>query len=109
MAIETSDMETPKYVWMDGKIIPFEDAKIHVYTPSGRYGINAFESTRAYWNEEKKELYLFRIRDHYQRLFETLKIMRLNIKYSLDTELIGIHKHQVHHLLIMIKLNAADH
>lgn len=84
MSILKSEMKLPKYVWMDGKIIPFEDATIHVYSPTARYGVNAFESVRAYWNEEKKELYLFRIRDHYLRLFDSMKIMRLKTEYSLS-------------------------
>jgi len=79
-----AEMKKPKYVWMDGKIIPFDDAKVHVFSPTAKYGTNVFEGLRAYWNEEKKELYSFRIREHYQRLFESMKIMRLHIEYSLE-------------------------
>jgi len=78
-----SDSRMPKYVWMDGKVIPFEDAKVHHFSPTARYGINAFEGIPAYWNEEKRELYSFRIRDHYERLFESMKIISLSTDYSL--------------------------
>ena len=73
----------PEHVWMNGKLIPCEQATIHVFTPCARYGTNAFEGLRAYWNEEKNELYAFRIREHYERLFESMKIMGLSIDYSL--------------------------
>jgi len=78
------EMKKAQYVWMDGKMIPFDDAKIHIFSPTARYGTNAFEGLRAYWNAEKRDLYSFRIREHCQRLFETMKIMRLNIEYSLS-------------------------
>jgi branched-chain amino acid aminotransferase len=78
-----SEKKIPEYVWMDGEIIPFGDAKVHVFSPTAKYGMNAFEGLRSYWNEPKKELYSFRIRDHYLRLFESMKIMRLTVKYSL--------------------------
>jgi branched-chain amino acid aminotransferase len=77
-----SEKGMPRYVWMDGKIVPFEDAKIHVFTPAAKYGTAPFEGLRAYWNEEKEELYSFRTGEHYERLFESLKIMRLKITYS---------------------------
>lgn len=78
------EIKKPQYVWMDGKMIPFDDAKVHVFTPMAKYGINVFEGLRAYWNEKQKELYSFRIRDHYQRLFESMKIMRMHIDYTLS-------------------------
>lgn len=74
----------PKYVWMDGKIIPFDEAKLHISSPAVRYGFNVFEGLRSYWNENKKELYSFRLRDHYRRLFESAKIMRFKVNYTMD-------------------------
>ncbi|GAF91767.1 unnamed protein product, partial [marine sediment metagenome] len=74
----------PEFVWMNGKIIPFDEAVVHVMTPTARYGTNVFEGIRAYWGEEKKELYAFRLNDHYQRLFESMKIMRLHSEYTTE-------------------------
>ncbi len=78
------DIRKPKFVWMDSKIIPFDEAVIHVHTPTAKYGINVFEGIRAYWNEKKKELCAFRLRPHYQRLFESMKMMRFQIDYSIE-------------------------
>ncbi len=61
------EVKKPNYVWMDGKMIPFDDATIHAFSPAAKYGINVFEGLRAYWNEEKKELFSFKVREHYQR------------------------------------------
>lgn len=72
----------PEFVWMDGKIIPYDQATIHVMSPAARYGTSVFEGLRAYWNEQKEELYAFRLGLHYQRLFESAKMMRLKVDYS---------------------------
>lgn len=76
------EIKKPDYVWMDGEFIPFDEAKLHVFTVAVKYGINVFEGLRAYWNEDRRELYSFRIRDHYQRLFESIRIMSFNTEYS---------------------------
>ena len=78
-----SEFKMPQYVWMNGKLVPCEEATVHIFSPCARYGTNVFEGLRAYWNEEKKELYAFRIREHYERLFDSMKIMGLKIDYSL--------------------------
>ncbi|MBW2149495.1 MAG: branched-chain amino acid transaminase [Deltaproteobacteria bacterium] len=72
----------PKYIWMDGKLVPFEEATIHVMTPCARYGTNVFEGIRAYWNDKKGELYCFRLHEHYVRLAESMKIMHLQLPYT---------------------------
>jgi branched-chain amino acid aminotransferase len=74
----------PKFVWMDGALVPFNEAKLHVSSPAVRYGFNVFEGLRGYWNEEEKELYCFHLKAHYQRLFESAKIMRFRVTYTID-------------------------
>jgi branched-chain amino acid aminotransferase len=44
-------MSTPTYLWLDGKVVPYAEAKIHVLTPAVTYGSTVFEGLRAYWNE----------------------------------------------------------
>ena len=78
------EIKKPKFVWMNGKIIPFDEAVIHVHSPAAKYGINVFEGIRAYWNEGKKELHSFRLRAHYQRLAESMKMMRLQTDYTIE-------------------------
>jgi len=74
----------PKYAWMNGKTIPWDDAKVHVQTPAFRYGAMVFEGLRGYWNPDEKELYLFRMEDHFQRLQESVKVMRMELDYSVE-------------------------
>ena len=49
-----------EYVWMDGNIVPWADAKIHVASDALLRGANVFEGERAYWSERDGELYMFR-------------------------------------------------
>ena len=64
-----------KYLMVDGEIVPYEEAKIHILTPAVRYGATVFEGIRAYWNEGQKQLYLFRCMEHFERLLQSAKLM----------------------------------
>jgi branched-chain amino acid aminotransferase len=75
-------MDLPKYVFFEGKITPFEQAKISVATHAFNYGTAVFGGIRAYWNEEKKKLYLFRPFDHYRRLLNSGRIMNMEVPYD---------------------------
>ncbi len=69
-----------KKVWMDGQIVDFKDAKVHILTHSLHYGNAVFEGTRAYKTD--KGLAIFRLGDHTKRLLESAKITVLNCPYS---------------------------
>lgn len=69
-----------KKIWMDGKIIDFEDAKIHVLTHSLHYGNAVFEGTRAY--KTANGLAIFRLQDHTKRLLESAKITLLSCPFT---------------------------
>jgi branched-chain amino acid aminotransferase len=73
-----------QFVWFDGKIVPWEDAKVHVSTATVLRGANIFEGVRAYWNDSERELYIFRNADHMARLWNSAKIMRMPIPWSAD-------------------------
>ena len=79
-------MESPfKYLVIDGEIVPYEDAKLHIHTPAVRYGATAFEGIRAYWNEGHGELYVFRCREHLERLLQSAELMGMqDVGYSAD-------------------------
>jgi branched-chain amino acid aminotransferase len=70
--------------FFEGNYVPLEDAKIGVMTHAFNYGTAVFEGVRGNWNEDAGELYLFRIRDHVQRIMQSAKIVRLGLKYSED-------------------------
>jgi branched-chain amino acid aminotransferase len=68
-------MDLPKYAYFQGKIVPYSEAKIGVMTHGLNYGTAAFGGLRAYWNQEKEQLYLFRPIDHYRRFLNSAKLM----------------------------------
>jgi branched-chain amino acid aminotransferase len=67
-------------VWMDGKLVPWADAKVHVLTHSLHYGSGVFEGIRAY--ETKRGPGIFRLRDHIRRLYSSAKIFMIDIPFS---------------------------
>lgn len=67
-------------VWMDGKLVPWGEAKIHVLTHSLHYGGGVFEGIRAY--ETKRGPAIFRLTDHILRLFRSAKIFMIDIPFS---------------------------
>ncbi|TMH36169.1 MAG: branched-chain amino acid transaminase [Betaproteobacteria bacterium] len=69
-------------IWMDGQLIEWRDAKIHVLTHTLHYGCGAFEGVRAY--DTAKGTAIFRLREHTERLFNSAKILRMKIPYSFD-------------------------
>ena len=73
-----------RYVWLNGEILHLPDAKINVLSPTSQYGANVFEGIRCYWNDESKQLYAFRLDDHYKRLKNSIKMFRMEEKYSVD-------------------------
>lgn len=63
-------------IYIDGEYVPWDDAKVHVFSPVVKYGAAVFEGIRGYWNDDKKKLYLFRLREHMERMELSQRIMR---------------------------------
>ena len=78
-----------KYAFFKGKIVPFQDAKISIMTHAFNYGTGVFEGIRAYWNAEKEQMFLLKLKEHYERLQRSTDALKIKIKYSVD-ELIKI-------------------
>jgi len=72
----------PKYAFFQGKFVPIEDAKISIMTHALNYGTGCFEGIRGYWNEEDKELYVFRLPEHFERMHRSCRILRIDLPYS---------------------------
>ena len=81
-------MPTPT-AFLRGEFVPMEDAKIGVMTHAFNYGTAVFEGIRGNWNAEKGQLYLFKVRAHFERLRMSAKIMRMGLRYT-DDELVEI-------------------
>ncbi len=77
-------MTNKNIVFMGGQYLNYEDAKLPVRTHAFLYGTSVFEGIRAYWNEEHNQLYVFRMREHYERLHRSCKIMRMDPCYTVD-------------------------
>src|SRR6185312_446811 len=69
-------------IWMDGELVDWRDAKIHVLTHTLHYGCGAFEGVRAYQTD--KGTAIFRLREHTERLFNSAKILRMKIPFTLE-------------------------
>ena len=69
-------------IWMDGELVDWRNAKVHVLTHTLHYGCGAFEGVRAYKTD--KGTAIFRLREHTERLFNSAKILRMKIPYSLE-------------------------
>ncbi len=83
-----------------GKYVPLSEAKVSVMTHALHYGTGVFEGIRGNWNEEKGAVFIFRLREHYERLLRGCRLLMLDIPYSLDelceitVELVKRNRHQ---------------
>ncbi len=72
----------PDTLFLNGELVPYENATVHTLSPAVKYGALIFEGIRAYWNESQEDLYIFRAEEHLDRLFESAKIARITIPYT---------------------------
>lgn len=90
-------MANPKYLWWNGRQMPWEDATIHV-TDIGWSTVGAiFEGIRAYWNPDDEEAYVFRLPEHMKRFEQSMKLVRLEQDYSTE--------HLIEAILELIRTN----
>jgi branched-chain amino acid aminotransferase len=78
-----------KVIWMNGRMVPWEQATVHVMAHALHYGSSVFEGIRVYKTPDGPRA--FRLTDHIQRLFNSAKIYRMPIPYGLD-ELVSVCK-----------------
>ena len=73
-------MQKTEKIWLDGKMVAWDDAKVHVLTHTLHYGLGVFEGIRAY--EGVKGTTIFRLKEHIQRLFDSAHILMMKIPFS---------------------------
>lgn len=73
-----------KEAFFKGKFVPFADANISIMTHAFNYGTGVFEGIRGYWNAEKKQMFILKLREHFLRLKSSCKIIKIDLKYSVD-------------------------
>lgn len=71
-----------RLVWFKGEILNVNEAKVNVLSPTSQFGLNVFEGIPCYWNDEEKQLYAFRLSEHYDRLLRSAKLLQLDCPYS---------------------------
>jgi len=76
-------MNEAKYIWMDGELVNWKDAKVHILTHTLHYANAVFEGTRAY--QTKKGLAIFRLDEHIKRLYNSAKIVAIEPNIDYDT------------------------
>lgn len=73
-----------RFIWYKDKIVNVYDAKVNILSPTSQFGLNVFEGIRCYWNEEKQQLYAFRLEEHYRRLKASQRLLMLEDKYTIE-------------------------
>lgn len=73
-----------KVLFMNGKFIPAEQGVISVRAHGFAYGTGCFEGIRGYWNQEDQQVYLFRLREHYERLLRSCKVLQISLPYTVE-------------------------
>lgn len=72
------------FIWMDGEMIPWRDAKVHVLTHTFHYGLGVFEGVRAYKTDEQGTC-IFRLKEHTDRLFRSAHILTMDMPFDKET------------------------
>ncbi len=71
-----------RLIWYKGEILNVNDAKINILAPTAQFGLNVFEGIPCYWNDEEKQLYAFRLEEHYERLLRSARLIQIDCPYT---------------------------
>jgi len=74
----------PSYAYFQKQFVPLSEAKVGIMTHCLHYGTAVFEGIRGNWNNKQKQTYLFRLKDHYERLHNGCHILKINLPYTID-------------------------
>ena len=77
-------MSHEPYAFLGGKQVPLSEAKVGVMTHALHYGTAVFEGVRGNWNEEHGKMYVFRLREHYERLLRGSSILKIELPYTVE-------------------------
>ena len=72
------------YIWKNGELVPWAEATTHVLSHSLHYGSGVFEGIRCYQDPDSDRSFVFRLRDHMERLHRSCKIARIDLPYTVD-------------------------
>ena len=80
----TAEIPLTGTAYLGGHFVPFADAKVSLATHALQYGTGVFEGIRAYWNPEQEQLYVFRLREHFERMALSCRIVRIALPAGPD-------------------------
>ena len=84
MISDRKEIIMTEYVFLNGEYVEADKAMIPVRTHAFLYGTGVFEGIRAYYNKEENQLYIFRMKEHYERMLRSGKIMFMNSPYTVE-------------------------
>ena len=74
----------PSYAFFHNQIIPLEEANLNAMTNFMHYGTGVFEGIRGNWNSDHRQIYLFRLKEHYQRMLNGCHLLDIELPHTLD-------------------------
>ncbi len=74
----------PSYCFLKKEFVPLAEAKINVMTHALHYGTGIFEGIRGNWNEKQRQIFIFRLKEHYERLMQGCQLLKMDIPYTID-------------------------
>ncbi len=72
------------YAYFNKQFVPLSEAKIGIMTNSLHYGTAVFEGIRGNYNSEQQQIYLFRLKEHYQRMHQGCQVLKINLPYTIN-------------------------
>src|SRR5581483_175081 len=83
-SVASADAKHPEFIWRNKEIVSWEKAMVHVNSVGHASVSSVFEGIKAYWNKEEQQLYIFRLREHMQRMLDSFRMVRLGNELSLE-------------------------
>jgi branched-chain amino acid aminotransferase len=77
-------IQADSWVYFNGEVLRYRDAHIGIMTHGLHYGTGCFEGIRAYWNEAAGKLYALKLPEHFERLRDSARILRMTVPHSTD-------------------------
>lgn len=74
----------PGYAFFQKQFLPLAEAKVGILTHAFNYGTACFEGIRGHWNSDEEQIYLFRVKEHYQRLLQGCQLLKIELPYTID-------------------------
>ena len=74
----------PSYAYFNKQFVPLDQAKIGIMTNALHYGTAVFEGIRGNWNSDQKQIYIFRLKEHFERLHNGCRVLKIDLPHSVD-------------------------